>query len=251
MAVLEFKNVTKKYKLYKSEWQKLSYIFNRHTKIRKTTALDNISFSVEKGEKVAIIGHTGAGKTSLLKMFQGTCFPTKGEIALKGEINAMMAFSAGFYNELTGRENIYFRGQLLGMSDKEIEKYTPLVIEFAELGEYIDQPVRTYSNVMKSKLGYALQINSKPDIVAIDGVMSVGDGDFKAKCLKRMHEICDNPDMTVILATHQVKSARAFCKRGIVLEKGRIIFDGDVEEAISRYLESSSPKDIEEEETDE
>ena len=251
MAVLEFRNVTKKYKLYKSEWQKLSYIFNRRTKIKKKVALDNISFSVEKGEKVAIIGHTGAGKTSLIKMIQGTCFPTKGEIICNEEINAMMGFSAGFYNEMTGRENIYFRGQLLGMTEKEIEEYTPLVIEFAELGEYIDQPVRTYSNAMKGKLGYALQINSKPSVIVIDGVMSVGDGKFKAKCLKRMHEICDRDDTTVILATHQVKSARAFCKRGIVLDNGKIIFDGEIEEAISCYLASSAPKDMDEEEIDE
>ena len=246
MAVVELRHVTKKYKLYKSEWQKLKHIFNRRTRIKKTVALDDISFTVNQGEKVAIIGHTGAGKTTLLKMLQGTCFPTKGELILNEPVNAMMGFSAGFYNELTGLENIYFRGQLLGMSDKQIEEYTPRVIEFAELGEYINQPVRTYSNVMKSKLGYALQLNSSPRLVVIDGVMSVGEGKYKEKCLKRMHEICDDDDFTVILSTHQIKSARAFCKRGIVLEKGKIIFDGEVEEAIEVYLKSSSQNELEE-----
>ena len=246
MAVIEFKNVTKVYKLYSSEWQKLKYIFNRHTKVKKKTALSSVSFAIEKGEKVALIGHTGSGKTTLLKMIQETAFPTKGEIKKEGNISVMMGYSQGFYSELTGRENIYFRGKLLGMTETKIDSFIDEIIEFAELGDYIDQPVRTYSNVMKAKLGYAFQISSNPDVLVIDGVMSVGEGKYKEKCLKKMHEMCEREDMTVLLATHQIKSARAFTKRGIVLDKGKIIFDGDVEEAIEKYMEMSTPKDLEE-----
>lgn len=246
MAVIEFKNVTKVYKLYSSEWQKLRYIFNRHTKVKKKTALSDVSFAIEKGEKVALIGHTGSGKTTLLKMIQETAFPTKGEITKEGNISVMMGYSQGFYNELTGRENIYFRGKLLGMTETKIDSFIDEIIEFAELGDYIDQPVRTYSNVMKAKLGYAFQISSNPDVLVIDGVMSVGEGKYKEKCLKKMHEMCEKEDMTVLLATHQIKSARAFTKRGIVLDKGKIVFDGDVEEAIEKYTEMSTPKDLEE-----
>ena len=246
MAVIEFKNVTKVYKLYSSEWQKLKYIFNRHTKVKKKTALSSVSFAIEKGEKVALIGHTGSGKTTLLKMIQETAFPTKGEITKEGNISVMMGYSQGFYNELTGRENIYFRGKLLGMTETKIDSFIDEIIEFAELGDYIDQPVRTYSNVMKAKLGYAFQISSNPDVLVIDGVMSVGEGKYKEKCLKKMHEMCEKEDMTVLLATHQIKSARAFTKRGIVLDKGKIVFDGDVEEAIEKYTEMSTPKDLEE-----
>lgn len=246
MAVIEFKNVTKVYKLYSSEWQKLRYIFNRHTKVKKKTALSGVSFAIEKGEKVALIGHTGSGKTTLLKMIQETAFPTKGEITKEGNISVMMGYSQGFYGELTGRENIYFRGKLLGMTETKIDSFIDEIIEFAELGDYIDQPVRTYSNVMKAKLGYAFQISSNPDVLVIDGVMSVGEGKYKEKCLKKMHEMCEKEDMTVLLATHQIKSARAFTKRGIVLDKGKIVFDGDVEEAIEKYTEMSTPKDLEE-----
>lgn len=246
MAVIEFKNVTKVYKLYSSEWQKLKYIFNRHTKVKKKTALSSVSFAIEKGEKVALIGHTGSGKTTLLKMIQETAFPTKGEITKEGNISVMMGYSQGFYSELTGRENIYFRGKLLGMTETKIDSFIDEIIEFAELGDYIDQPVRTYSNVMKAKLGYAFQISSNPDVLVIDGVMSVGEGKYKEKCLKKMHEMCEKEDMTVLLATHQIKSARAFTKRGIVLDKGKIVFDGDVEEAIEKYTEMSTPNDLEE-----
>ena len=246
MAVIEFKKVTKVYKLYSSEWQKLRYIFNRHTKVKKKTALSSVSFAIEKGEQVALIGHTGSGKTTLLKMIQETAFPTKGEITKEGNISVMMGYSQGFYSELTGRENIYFRGKLLGMTETKIDSFIDEIIEFAELGDYIDQPVRTYSNVMKAKLGYAFQISSNPDVLVIDGVMSVGEGKYKEKCLKKMHEMCEKEDMTVLLATHQIKSARAFTKRGIVLDKGKIVFDGDVEEAIEKYTEMSTPKDLEE-----
>lgn len=247
MAVIEFKNVTKEYKLFKGEGERLKFLFNRKTKVRTKVALKNVSFSIEQGESVAIMGRNGAGKTTTLKLIDGVSYPTEGEVIVNGRVNAILELSAGFDPEFTGRENIRFRGQLFGLKNEEIAKLEPKIVEFAELGEYIDQPVRTYTSGMKSKLGFAINVNLKPRIVIVDEALSVGDGAFKRKCLEKMQEITSHDKVTFIFTTHSPKTASQFCQRGIILKNGRVIFDGPMEEAEKFYRNPILPDDMEEE----
>lgn len=234
-TVIELKNVTKEYKLFSGEGQKLKYLFNKNARINKKVAVNDVSFSIKKGETVAIIGKNGAGKSTLLKMIYGVCFPTAGEIIVDGRVNAMLELSAGFDTDFTGRENIRFRCRLYGMSEEEINEIEPKIIDFAELDEYIDQPVHTYSSGMKSKLGFAISVSLKPDIIIVDEALSVGDGKFKAKCLEKMKEIIENDGVTLLFVSHQTSAAREFCKRGLLMRKGKIVFDGPIDETVELY----------------
>lgn len=167
--IIEFKNVSKTYTLYKSSREQFSALFYHSKKLHKHKALNDVSFKIYKGESVGIVGNNGAGKSTLLKMITGVSFPDTGDIIVKGRVAALLELTAGFSNEMTGRENIYLKGYLLGLKDKEIKgNMEDRVVEFADLGEYIDQPVRTYSSGMKMRLGFAININIEPDILVVD-----------------------------------------------------------------------------------
>lgn len=234
-VVIKFDKVTKMYKLFKNDKKRLLYTFCKKIKYTEKKAVNNVSFDITRGESVALFGRNGAGKSTILKMITGVCFPTEGQIIVKGRVSALLELTSGFDPEFTGRENIYLKGQLLGLKDKEIKELEQEIINFAELEEYIDQPVRTYSSGMKARLGFSINVNIRPEILIIDEALSVGDEEFKRKCLKKVNEIINKENVTLLFVTHATGVAKEFCKRGMVMEKGTVTFDGDIEDAVKVY----------------
>ncbi len=233
--IIEFKNVSKVYTLYKDSKQQFIALFVKSKKFKKHKALDGVNFKINKGESVAIIGKNGAGKSTVLKMITGVAFPTSGEVMVKGRVAALLELTAGFVPDMTGRENISFKCYVLGLGDAEIKEIEQKVIDFADLGEYIDQPVRTYSSGMKMRLGFAININMNPDILVIDEALSVGDAAFKKKCKNKIREMIKR-NITVLYVSHG-KDIREICDRCIYLQKGQVIFDGSMDETLEKYPE--------------
>lgn len=234
--IITFKNVSKIYTLYKNNKTQFLALFykGKRTGNKEHKALDNVSFEICKGESVGIVGKNGAGKSTLLSMITGVTFPTEGEIKVEGTVAALLELTAGFSPEMTGRENIRLKCQLLGINNDTIEKIEPTIIEFADLDEYIDQPIRTYSSGMKMRLGFAININTKPDILVIDEALSVGDANFKKKCKNKIAELIKT-GVTVIFVSHSIDSVKEVCNRAIYIKKGKIMFDGDVDVALEKY----------------
>ncbi|HPZ00664.1 MAG TPA: ATP-binding cassette domain-containing protein, partial [Clostridiales bacterium] len=222
--------------------QRLLSIFFKRMKIKTKDAIDHISFQVMPGESVAFVGSNGAGKSTILKMITGVCFPTEGEIIVRGRVSALLELTAGFEPEMTGRENIYLRGTTLGLDKAEIEELEPEIIDFADIGEYLDQPVRSYSSGMKARLGFAINSNVRPEILIVDEALSVGDANFKKKCLDKVTKLIAEDNVTLLLVTHSSGTAKQFCKRGIYIKSGKLLFDGTVEEAVDKYEESLKKK---------
>lgn len=234
-VVISFRNVTKEYRLYKSEKARFRGLFSKRVPFKLKKAVNNLSFEVKKGDGLALIGRNGAGKSTILKMITGVTFPTEGEIDVKGKISALLELSSGFDGESTGIENIYLKCSLLGMSNEEIEGVLDDIVSFADLGDYIDQPLRSYSSGMKSRLGFAISVNVKPDILIVDEALSVGDKKFKKKCIERVRELMSDNDVTLLFVTHSFSTALEFCQSGIVLEQGKKLFEGPIQEAIEFY----------------
>lgn len=232
--IIEFKDVKKEYLLYKNEKQRFKAIFTKNKGIKRHSALKGVSFKIYPGESVGIIGKNGAGKSTILKMITGVSFPTDGEITVRGKVAALLELTAGFSPDMTGMENIYLKGYLLGLSDSEIKEIEPNIIEFAELGEYIDQPVRTYSSGMKMRLGFAININIRPDILVVDEALSVGDAEFKKKCRQKINELIAS-GITVLFVSHSKEAIAETCSRAIFLKDGKVKIDGTVEEAFAEY----------------
>ena len=240
--VIKFDHVTKMYKLFKNDKRRLLHTFFKKIKYKEKKAVDNVSFSIEKGESVALLGKNGAGKSTILKMITGVTFPTSGTIEVNGRVSALLELTSGFDPEFTGRENIYLKGQLLGISNQEIKELEQGIIDFAEIEEYIDQPVRTYSSGMKARLGFSINVNIRPEILIVDEALSVGDEEFKNKCTKKVNEIINKENVTLLFVTHSTSMAKEFCKRGIVMEKGKLKFDGSIDDAINRYEKTLKKK---------
>ncbi len=236
-VVIRLSHVTKQFKLFKSKRSRLLSIFGKKVNYTIKTANDDLTFEIRRGESVAFLGKNGAGKSTLLKMITGVLFPTSGEIEVKGEVSALLELTAGFDPEFTGRENIYLRGHMRGMTDDVIRKYEETIIEFADIGEYIDQPVRTYSSGMKSRLGFAINANIEPEILIVDEALSVGDAAFRKKCRDIVNRIIAEDNTTLLLVTHSSTMAKQFCKRGIVLYNSKVYFDGNIDDAIKIYEE--------------
>ena len=234
-AVIEFKSVTKIYKLYSSEKKRLLSVFFKKIPQKEKKAVDEVSFGRNNGDGVALFGKNGAGKSTILKMITGVTYPSSGEVSVDGRVSALLELTSGFDPELTGRENIFLRGRLLGLKEEEIKEVEKDIELFAELGDYIDQPVRTYSSGMKARLGFSVNVNIKPEILIIDEALSVGDVDFRKKCVKKVSEIMSDDDVTLLFVTHSVSTAKEFCKRGILLKNGKKIFDGNIDKAIELY----------------
>ena len=233
--VIKFDHVTKMYKLFKNDKKRLLYTFFKNIKYKEKKAVNDVSFEIERGEAVALFGKNGAGKSTILKIITGVAFPTTGEITVKGRVSALLELTSGFDPEFTGRENIYLKGQLLGLKDTEIKELEQEIIDFAGLAEYIDQPVRTYSSGMKARLGFSINVNIRPEILIVDEALSVGDEEFKNKCTRKVNEIIYKDNVTLLFVTHSVSMAKEFCKRGIVMEKGKLKFDGNIDESINKY----------------
>ena len=234
-VVIRFDHVTKEYKLYKNERARFKGLFNDKVPHKINKAVNDLSFEIRRGDAVSLIGRNGAGKSTILKIITGVTYPTSGEVEVNGKISALLELRAGFDANFTGRENIYLKCELMGFTKEEIKKLEPAIIDFADVGDYIDQPLRSYSSGMKARLGFAISVNVNPDILIIDEALSVGDKRFRKKCTQRVQEIMSGEDITLLFVTHSLDAAKDFCKRGIVLEKGTKLFDGDIDEAIEYY----------------
>ena len=232
---VEFKHVSKSYKLYRNDRMRALGIFSKRVPYKTVYANDDLSFKIYQGQSVAFLGSNGAGKSTALKMITGVKYPTEGEVIVNGTVSALLELRAGFDNALTGRENIHLRGKIQGMTEEQIKELEPRVVKFAALGDYIDQPLRTYSSGMKARLGFAFASSVRPDILVCDEALSVGDRRFAKKCNRRIRRLIRNKKTTVILVTHNSTAARRLCDYGIVMENGRKVFEGPIEDAIAFY----------------
>lgn len=199
-------------------------------------ALNGIDLEVHKGEALGIIGANGAGKSTLLKLLSQVTGPTSGKIQLYGRISSMLEVGTGFHGEMTGRENVYLNGAILGMTKEEITEKMEDIIDFSEVREFIDTPVKRYSSGMYVKLAFSVAAHLDSEIMIMDEVLAVGDMAFQNKCLKRMKQAAEQEGRTVLYVSHNMNTIRQLCSRCIVLDAGKIVFDGEVEEAIAYYL---------------
>lgn len=200
-------------------------------------ALNGVSFQVRKGEKVGIIGKNGAGKSTLLKILSRITEPSDGRIEMLGKLSAMLEVGTGFNGELTGRENVYLNGAILGMTKEEVDSKMDAIIEFSEVGKFIDTPVKRYSSGMFVRLAFAVASNLEPDILIVDEVLAVGDTKFQRKCIDKMMNIADS-GKTILYVSHQMQTIQQLCDRVIVLKEGKVIYDGDVEKGIEIYTDT-------------
>ncbi|MDH6603163.1 ABC-type polysaccharide/polyol phosphate transport system ATPase subunit [Bacilli bacterium PM5-9] len=231
--IIELKNINKRYYLNYSKRHRFMAMLNGGKSANYKLALDNIDLKIYPGDVVGVIGKNGSGKSTLLKILTGVTFPTSGEMRIDGSV-AMLAVKSFLVNEMTGRENIYLKLKLLGMKKEEIENIEQEIIDFSEVGEYIDIPVKQYSSGMKSKLGFSISININPDILIIDEALAVGDSAFKRKCLEKIREFKER-NKTIIYVSHSSDSILSFCNRAILLDEGVKIKDGTTDEIANYY----------------
>ena len=209
-----------------------------HEKNEKFLALNDISMDIKKGEAIGIIGHNGAGKSTLLKLICRVTSPTKGKIYINGRITSMLEVGTGFHEELTGRENIYLNGAILGMSKEEIDERFDEIVEFSEVGQFIDTPVKRYSSGMRVKLGFAVASHLNSEIMIMDEVLAVGDVNFQNKCINRMRKVAKEEGRTVLYVSHNMATVKSLCDRCVVLKHGQVAFVGSVEESIAVYVQN-------------
>jgi lipopolysaccharide transport system ATP-binding protein len=207
-------------------------------------ALKDIDFDIEQGDRVGIIGRNGAGKSTLLKILSRITEPTKGSIKIKGRIASLLEVGTGFHPELTGRENIFLNGAILGMSRAEIRKHFDAIVEFAEVERFLDTPVKRYSSGMYVRLAFAVAAHLEPEILIVDEVLAVGDAQFQKKCLGKMEDVSKNEGRTVLFVSHNMGVVSQLCKKGILLSKGQIKVSGDMKKVIESYLRNEESKNI-------
>ena len=239
MSIIEVKNVSKKFKIYheKSYSFKKDILYSlrkRRKNYEEFSALNNISFKVEDGEILGIIGRNGSGKSTLLELLAHILRSTKGEILVSGTISTLLELGAGFQFDFTGRENIYLNGSILGLKNREIDDRLKEIVAFAELEEFIDTPLRSYSSGMCLRLAFAIAVNVHPDILLIDEVLSVGDESFQKKSLNKILEF-RRKGKTMLLVSHDLHTVERICNRVLLLEKGELLFDGEPRSAIEEY----------------
>lgn len=205
-------------------------------KSREFYALDGIDLVVRRGETLGIIGKNGAGKSTLLKILSQITAPTEGTVDLYGRVSSMLEVGTGFHGDMTGRENIYLNGAILGMTRAEVDSKLDDIVRFSEIGEFLDTPIKRYSSGMLVKLGFSVAVHLENEIVIMDEVLAVGDVKFQEKCLKRLRDSAQKDNRTVLYVSHNMQTIRQLCDRCIVLDQGRVVHDGDVSEAIAAYL---------------
>jgi len=258
--IIEVKNISKKYKItherggYIALRDVLTNIIKRPFSYLKTKArsvaglekkedfwaLKDVNFTVNKGEVIGIIGRNGAGKSTLLKILSQITPPTEGEIILRGRVGSLLEVGTGFHPELTGRENIFLNGAILGMPRKEIAKKFDKIVEFAGIEKFLDTPVKYYSSGMYVRLAFSVAAHMEPDILIVDEVLAVGDAEFQKKCLGKMEEVTHEEGRTIIFVSHNLEAIQQLCKKTILLEKGRVSLFGNTDEVIDHYLNTDA-----------
>jgi len=234
---IKVENLTKVYPLYKKPQDRLKEALHpfRKSYHHDFYALNDVSFEVKRGETVGIIGKNGAGKSTLLKIITGVLTPSSGNVEVKGKIASLLELGAGFNPEMTGYENIYFNGTLMGFSKEEMDAKVENILEFANIGEFIDQPVKMYSSGMFARLAFSVAINVDADILIVDEALSVGDMLFQAKCIAKMTTLMEE-GTTILFVSHDIHAVRALCNQGVYLEKGNVIFAGNAGDAVDLYI---------------
>lgn len=246
ILAIDFKNVTKTYQVTKGKYgllsEKAGELFSLSKKRVKTkntvAALKNVSFSIKKGETVGIIGRNGAGKSTILKLISKISYPNSGKVYVKGRIGAFIELGAGLHPELSGRENIYLYGAILGMKKREIDKKFNDIVNFSEIRKFLDITIKKYSSGMYSRLGFSVCAFCDPDILLVDEVLAVGDVNFQKKCLEKMHSMAR--EKTVVFVSHNMEAIKSICHRVIYLENGRIKKLGKADTVVNYYLKQSS-----------
>lgn len=251
MAIIEVENLGKRYEI--GEHERYLALRDTLTNILKSPlswlktkvvagareefwALKDVNFKVEQGEVLGIIGRNGAGKSTLLKILSQITPPTEGKVTLRGRVGSLLEVGTGFHPELTGRENIFLNGAILGMRKREIEKKFDQIVEFAEIGQFLDTPVKRYSSGMYVRLAFSVAAHLEPDILVVDEVLAVGDSEFQKKCLGKMEEVTKKDGRTVLLVSHNMTAVQSLCQRCVLLEKGKVAKIGNAEEVIREYL---------------
>ncbi|BAR73887.1 teichoic acids export ATP-binding protein TagH [Bacillus anthracis] len=232
---VKFEHVTKKYKLYNKPFDKLKDLFFRSKDGEYHYALNNISFEVPEGEIVGIVGLNGSGKSTLSNLIAGVTMPNKGTVDIKGSA-ALIAISSGLNGQLTGIENIELKGLMMGITKEKIKEIIPEIIDFADIGKFMYQPVKTYSSGMKSRLGFAISVHINPDILVIDEALSVGDQTFTKKCLDKMNEFKEQ-GKTIFFISHSLSQVKSFCTKALWLHYGQVKEYGDIKEIVDHYDE--------------
>lgn len=238
-TTIRFESVTKEYKIYEKPIDRLKESINPFGNEfhKRFVALKNISFSISQGECVGIVGTNGSGKSTLLKLIAGVLSQTSGNIEINGRVSAILELGAGFNPDLTGLENIYLNGTIMGYTRQEIDVRLKSIIDFADIGDFLYQPVKTYSSGMYARLAFAVAINVEPEILIIDEALSVGDAKFQIKCIEKMKEIRDS-GTTILFVSHAIEQIKRFCTRAIWIEKGELKADGDANDIVNLYEDS-------------
>lgn len=243
---IKVENLSKVYKLYDTPFDRLKEALSpiRRKFHRDFFALKDVSFEIRKGETFGILGKNGSGKSTLLKIIAGVLSPTHGNITVNGKVSALLELGAGFNLELTGVENIYFSGTLMGLTREYMDARLDHILSFADIGEFVYQPVKTYSSGMFVRLAFAVAVNVNPEILVIDEALAVGDVRFQKRCKEKMNEFKDS-GATIILVSHSLTDIRSMCSSGMMLHQGKLVHCGDVTDTINQYFEQESKADEE------
>lgn len=235
---IEVRNMSKRFKVEydKANTLKTKLIFWNRKKPEYHEVLKDINLNIRKGETVALIGVNGSGKSTLLKLMTKIIYPTKGTIETNGKLTSLLELGAGFHPDFTGRENIYFNASIFGLTKKDIDKRIDDIIEFSELGEFIDNPIRTYSSGMYMRLAFSVAINVDAEILLIDEILAVGDQHFQEKCYNKLRELRDS-NKTIVIVTHSLEIVKDLCSRVVWIYKGQLRLDGDPTYVVDEYLE--------------
>ncbi len=245
MIDLKFNSVSKRYRIQREHEDTAAQhpLVRRLRSLRKPVqdfyAVRDVSFDVPRGEALGIIGHNGAGKSTILKLLSNITSPSSGEITIEGRLSALIEVGSGFHPELTGRENIYLNGSILGMRRREITEKFDRIVEFAGISQFIDTPVKRYSSGMHVRLGFSIAAHLDPDILLLDEVLAVGDAEFQAKCLQRIRELKEN-GTTIVFISHDLGAVEGLCDRVLLVQRGEIIADGNPHDVIAQYQSASA-----------
>jgi ABC-type polysaccharide/polyol phosphate transport system ATPase subunit len=247
-TVIRVENLTQRFRVIRERPDTLRELFTKffrqENNVHEFEAIRNVSFNISKGEMVGIIGRNGSGKSTLLKVISGVYKPSGGLVQVHGTIAPLLELGAGFHHELTGRENIVINGLLMGFSKREMEEREQSIIDFADIGEFIDVPVKQYSSGMYMRLAFAVATEVDPDILAVDEILAVGDTAFRQKCFDRLQRF-RAANKTILFVTHSMQQIAEYCDRAILLDKGQLLFDGTPQQAVELHNMTSNAPDHE------